>query len=62
MFMAELAPKALELVLDANANHVIQRCLQKFAAHHTQVHLPCSSDYYPCLLLSFCRRALRCLM
>jgi hypothetical protein len=34
-FVAELEPDCLALILDANGNHVIQRCLQKFGAAHT---------------------------
>ena len=39
-FVKELEPMdpdCLGLVLDGNGNHVIQRCLQKFAACHTEV-------------------------
>jgi hypothetical protein len=34
-FVREIEPDCLALVLDANGNHVIQRCLQKFRAPHT---------------------------
>jgi hypothetical protein len=39
MFIEQLKPVALRLILDGNSNHVIQRCLQKFDACHTQVIL-----------------------
>lgn len=35
MFIAQLRPQCLRLILDGNSNHVVQRCLQKFDAEHT---------------------------
>jgi hypothetical protein len=37
LFVKELQRDCLALILDGNGNHVIQRCLQKFDAVHTQV-------------------------
>jgi hypothetical protein len=34
-FVAELESDCLALVLEANGNQVVQRCLQKFGAAHT---------------------------
>ena len=34
-FVRELDAECLPLILDSNGNHVVQRCLQKFAAVHT---------------------------
>lgn len=39
LFIDQLKPQALRLILDGNSNHVIQRCLQKFDSCHTEVIL-----------------------